>query len=128
MMDKISGKWFISYIGDLHNTDKPGWASRPIRRNYARTHRNITCVRELAATLRAGEYAWPGGYQMAFITSDGGLLCFECVRAEYSNVIWSIKNKVGDGWRVIACDILYEAPDGPEYCSHCNKILLEEDE
>lgn len=121
----MSDKWFVSDTGCLHNTEKPGWSSHPIRRDYAWSHRDITCPRELAATLRAGEYAWPGGYQMAFI-SDGGLLCFDCVRAEFRNIVWSIKHKVSDGWRVVALTVLHEAPDGPEYCSHCNKILLEE--
>lgn len=63
---------------------------------------------------------------MAFITSDGALLCFDCVRAELYNVTHSIRTECDDGWRVVACDIVddYESETG-EFCEHCNKQLSE---
>jgi hypothetical protein len=103
------------------------WGSNPtrvIRSNYKQTHRNIKTGPELCATLRAGEYAWPGGYQMALITNDSALLCFDCVREHLDSVIWSIHHSVNDGWQVIGCDIVddYETESG-EYCAHCSKQL-----
>jgi len=97
-----------------------------IRQDYARHHRDITNSLQLRSTLRAGEYAWPGGYQLAFITSDGALLCFDCVRKELRNVLDSIRTECDDGWRVVACDIRYDGElECGDYCDHCSKQLAE---
>ena len=45
-----------------------------IRKNYEKHHKAITGVDDLKATLRAGQWAWPGGYPLFFITSDGAAL------------------------------------------------------
>src|SRR5258708_12352856 len=42
---------------------------------------------EIKGLLRAGQYAWPGGYPLYFITSDGAALSFGTVRAEWRNVV-----------------------------------------
>ena len=81
------------------------------RENYCRTHREIDTVADLKATIRAGKYAWPGGYPMFFITSDGAALSFEAVEQEFYQVVYSIRNKIDDGWRVVGCDINYENAD-----------------
>jgi hypothetical protein len=39
-------------------------------------------VSELKSILRAGPYAWPGGYPLYFLTIDGGTLSFAAVQAE----------------------------------------------
>jgi hypothetical protein len=63
---------------------------------------------QLKAQLRSGEFAWPGGYQLYFITDDGAALSFEAVRENLKSVIWSIRHKVSDGWRVIGCEVNWE--------------------
>ena len=98
-----------------------------LRLDYCQHHRKIDTGRQLRATLRAGQYAFPGGYQLGFITSDGALICFDCVREELYNVIHSIRNEIDDGWRVIACDIVQDY-ESDEYCSHCNKQLAKENQ
>lgn len=115
---------FWDFEGALYD-ERKGYAE-PLRLEYKQTHRSIETGRQLRATLRAGEYAWPGGYQMAFITSDGALLCFACVKEELYNVTHSIRNNCDDSWRVTACDIVhdYESETG-EHCAHCNKQLAE---
>lgn len=81
---------------------------RVIRAGYKRTHAEIKTTAQLKATLRAGQYAWPGGYPMYFLTSDGGALSFDTVRAELHNVLYSISRGITDGWLVVSCDVNWE--------------------
>jgi len=92
-----------------------------LRENYAIHHRDINSVADLKATLRAGPYAWPGGYPLYFITSDGGALSFDSVRAELCQVIYSIRHQIDDGWRVVGCDANYEDTD--LYCDHSGERI-----
>jgi len=82
---------------------------------------NINTVKDLKQALRNGPYAWPGGYPLYFITSDGAALSFKAVRENLRCVIWSIKNKVSDGWRVQAMAINYE--DNDLYCDHTGEKI-----
>jgi len=79
-----------------------------IRENYCLTHGEINTVADLKATIRAGKYAWPGGYPMYFITSDGASLSFDAVEQEFSQVAYAVRHKVNDGWRVVGCEINFE--------------------
>jgi hypothetical protein len=76
---------------------------------------------ELKTALRNGPYAWPGGYPLYFVTSDGAALSFEAVRTEYKQVLFSIRHGVNDGWRVIAVQVNWEDPD--LYCDHTGKRI-----
>ena len=58
---------FLSESGDLYTDD----LSRVVRPALRRTCTDIRTGRELRATLRAGAYAWPGGYTIALICADG---------------------------------------------------------
>jgi len=68
----------------------------------------ITNTAELLATLRAGPSAWPGGYPLYFITSDGGALSFATVQKNLRRVLSSIRDQSSDGWQVVACDVNWE--------------------
>lgn len=95
-----------------------------VRENYAKHYRTIDTGAQLRSCLRAGEYAWPGGYQLAFITDDGALLCFDCVKAELQSVIWSIRNECSDGWRVVACGICHDCEsETGDHCENCGTQL-----
>ena len=96
---------------DLFDTRKAHGYRDPIRYRYCYTYRTIYTVSELKATLRNGEYAWPGSYQMYFVMSDGGSLSFDTVRKEFRNIIYSMKHKIRDGWVVAGCDINWEDND-----------------
>lgn len=85
------------------------------------TFANIGEVWQLAATLRNGKYAWPGGYPLYFITSDGAALSFESVRENYSQIIDSIAHKSHDGWRVVACAVNWE--DDSLHCDHSGERI-----
>jgi hypothetical protein len=72
---------------------------------------------ELRKAIRA-KYAWPGGYPLFCICSDGSPLCMECARTEYRQIAYSRRNKLGDGWRVTCVEVNWE--DAELYCEHCN--------
>jgi len=76
---------------------------------------------QLKTVLRSGAYSWPGCYPLFFITSDGAALSFDSVRANFRAVIWSIRNKVNDGWRVVACEANWE--DSSLYCDHSGERI-----
>ena len=111
-MLKLPDHLFVdSCDGQLFDTRAPNWSANPVRAIYRRTFGQITNTQQLRATLRAGPYAWPGGYPMFFVTSDGAALSFDSVRAEYAQVSRAIREGSRDGWRVVACDINYEDLD-----------------
>ena len=114
---------FVSSNGALYDTREVGWSqSPPLRLVYSALKRKIRTCEDLKAALRHGGFAWPGGYTCAFVTSDGELLTFDTVREHLETVLWSIRNKADDGWRVIGVTGEYES-DGPAYCSHSGELL-----
>lgn len=76
----------------------------------------INNVKELKNAIRQGPYAWPGGYPVYYITSDGTAISYDAVKAEYRLILQSVKDKSSDGWRVVAAEINYE--DAELYCDH----------
>lgn len=107
--------------GALHDTRAPDWPRHPLRANYQKTFSRIETVVQFKATLRNGQYAWPGAYQMYFITSDGAALSFDAAKAEARQIIRAIVDKDFSGWRVVACDINYE--DSDLYCDHTGEKI-----
>lgn len=63
-------------------------------------------------------YAWPGGYPLYYVLSDGESLCSNCMN-DASNPIHV--GPPNDGWSVDDCAINYE--DGQLYCAHCNERI-----
>lgn len=85
----------------------------------------INSTLEFKHALRAGPYAWPGGYPLFFICDDGGALCCKCARSEAWRIMSSIRdrkyNAPSDGWRVIGQDVNWE--DSELDCDHCNSRI-----
>jgi len=71
----------------------------------------INTVADLDEALKRGQYAWPGGYQCYFITSDGGALSFKTVEEEYDQISESVRDQLSDGWNVTAVDVNWEDDD-----------------
>lgn len=116
-------KHFVSSTdGALYDTTRAEWSSKPLRPIFLRTFAQISTGQELRATLRAGEFAWPGGYPMFMITSDGGALHYKCVRENLRSVLDSIRSKINDGWKVEAVEINYENAD--LYCDQCSQRIV----
>ena len=77
-----------------------------------------------ARIVRRERFAWPGGYALALVTHDGALLCPQCVAANYPAISAAHRHKLRDGWQPEALAIL-EAPEQPEPCDHCGRIIAE---
>lgn len=77
----------------------------------------INTPSEFGRALKQGAYAWPGGYPLFFITSDGAALCFKCAESEGKRICDSLREHASDGWRVEAADVNWE--DAGLYCDHC---------
>jgi hypothetical protein len=108
--------------GNLYDTRNAAWSHLPpLRRGFKRTYAEIHNAAQYKATLRNGSRAWPGGYPLYFVASDGEALCFPCARKEARNVLQSILDQCDDGWRVIACEVNWE--DSDLHCAHCSKQI-----
>lgn len=93
-----------------------------VKRDKYRFHfQAIETVAQLKATLRAGAYAWPGGYPLYLLTSDGETLSFDAARSEFRQIAYAIRHKLNDGWRVVACDVNYE--DADMVCAHTGERI-----
>lgn len=75
---------------------------------------------DLARMIARDKFAWPGGYEMAAVTDDGGLLCHDCCRREYYMIRTASS---GDGWNVSG--LWVEDGDSEAYCDHCGRVISE---
>ena len=121
-MSDLPEHFFVVDDGCLYDTRRPDWPEHPLRYNYSRHHRTITTTQDLLATLRAGEYAWPGGYQLYFTTSDGAALSFDAVRDNLVSVIYALRGDVHDGWLVVGTASTADS-DEVVLCDHTGKEL-----
>jgi len=78
-------------------------------------------TKDLKQSLRSGPYAWPGGYPLYFITSDGAALSFQAVRDNLRAVLSAIKTRSDDGWRVVAVEVNWEDP--LLFCDHTGERI-----
>ena len=67
------------------------------------------------------KYAWPGGYPLFLVMTDGGALCMDCARAEYKQIARSNRDNARDGWTPAGAEINWE--DASLYCDHCSKRI-----
>ena len=67
------------------------------------------------------KYAWPGGYPLFLVMSDGGALCVDCGKKEFRQIAYSPRHNLKDGWGVAAPDVNWE--DTALYCDHCSKQI-----
>lgn len=123
-------RFFACDDGALYDTTPPQWPYLPplratYKRHFGRIENGDTGVAELQrvkATLRAGDFCWPGGYELTFITRDGAALCFDCVRAEWRQVVWDHINDASTGWRIWAVHNTADS-DEPTTCDHCGREI-----
>lgn len=71
--------------------------------------------------VRNGPFAWPGGYPLYFLTSDGDVLCHDCAYKKRGSIIHAIHGGWGDGWRVVCMGVNYEDPECE--CDHCGERI-----
>src|SRR5690606_33681485 len=104
--------------GHMYDTRRVKWAEEPFRKAFKYHFSEICNTKQFKSSLRSGQYAWPGGYRLAFSVQDGGVLCFDCATREAREIIDSIRNDYRDGWRV---DGLFNVDHCEETvcCDHC---------
>lgn len=66
-------------------------------------------------------FAWPGGYPLFAITTDGGCLCHSCTKEHYRLIRQAQRDNDNTGWNVAAIEVNWEN-DSLE-CDHCNKSI-----
>lgn len=83
---------------------------------------NINSVADLKNALRAGEYAWPGGYPCYFITSNGEALSFDGCLEQLKTVMEATSYPDDrSGWGVVGVEVNWEDPD--LFCAHTSKRI-----
>lgn len=78
---------------------------------------NLMDLQNLKKRLRDGAYAWPGGYPLFFVLSDGAALCFKCAKKEWREIVTEHLNPTQSGWGVVSCEVNWE--DESCHCDHC---------
>lgn len=79
-------------------------------------------IEQFNAQLEAGAFAWPGGYPLYFVTSDGGALSFVAAEKEADLIRSAIaENDTRSGWHVCACEVNWEEVE--LYCDHTGKRI-----
>jgi len=81
----------------------------------------IKTAQEFREAIANGPYAWPGGYPVCFVTSDGAALSFHTADNMAESIAHSITDDINDGWKVIAVDINWEDPE--LYCDHTGERI-----
>ena len=77
---------------------------------------------ELKQALRAGPYAWPGGYPLYFLAADGSALSFDAVRREIRQVIRALRHPGTDrDWQIVAISTNWE--DESLFCAHTGQLI-----
>lgn len=68
----------------------------------------------LADQLASHPYAWPGGYPLYGLTSDGATICNRCCRTERDSIATTTGS---DGFQLVGICPNFEDPF--LYCDHC---------
>lgn len=68
-------------------------------------------VSDFNAQLESGAFAWPGGYPLYFVTSDGEAMSFDYAKRNADRIREAIADNATDGWRVIGCEVNWEDTD-----------------
>lgn len=73
------------------------------------------------------KHAWPGGYAYVFIAGDGQMICHDCIKTNWREVVGAtaLAPEYGDReWQIVAVDVHWEGP--AISCAHCNKPIPSE--
>jgi hypothetical protein len=82
---------------------------------------------DIAKLVAREHYAWPGGYEMAIVTHDAGLLCFKCVRREWREIAGAyVRGETRGGWYPAGMTHTGEM-EQIETCDHCGRIIYDPD-
>jgi hypothetical protein len=82
------------------------------------------------------KFAWPGGYEIFGLTNDGVLLCCDCMKKEWRQLVLArLPGWEKSGWFIEKICTSAELENKEwvleqdqeqwslDYCDHCNKVL-----
>jgi len=79
-------------------------------------------IAQFRTDMRAGKYAWPGGYPRYFVMADGESLSFEAARENRRLILEAIRDDDSTGgWQPAATDINWE--DSELCCAHTGQPI-----
>ena len=70
--------------------------------------------------LEWGSHAWPGGYQIHYVTKDGGVLCHNCANDNLMRTI----DPDDEQFYIVDGDVHWEG--APLMCDHCGREIESE--
>ena len=82
---------------------------------------NLEQIREPDGTLPA--FAWPGGYPVMYLFSDGAGCCAACANGQNGSIARTINesdDNPNDGWYIVGYWIHHEGE--PAACEHCGSL------
>lgn len=65
-------------------------------------------------------YAWPGGYPLSLIMTDGGILCWRCASAHKAMIVRDTRYRLKAGWDAVGWGVIWE---GEHWCDHCGDLV-----
>lgn len=79
-------------------------------------------VKDLQGFIRSNGFAWPGGYPMILVMSDGGVIDAKSARENYRQIREAMRaNDRRSDWHPGGIDIHWEGP--PEICAHSGREI-----
>lgn len=79
-------------------------------------------VDTLKQFVRSNGHAWPGGYPMVLVMTDGEVLDAKCARENYRQIRNTMRaNDRRDSWS--PADVTVHWEGAPLHCAHCNKEI-----
>ena len=93
--------------------------------NAIQKYQRRPTIIEAAKLVARERFAWPGGYPLVLVMSDGETLCPECVRLNFRLIVQAARDPHDDsGWRPVGFEV-EEAPEEEVSCAHCRRVIAE---
>ena len=67
------------------------------------------------------KFAWPGGYPLFAVCTDGAALCHQCTLDNYREILTATKTGDRNGWAIEAITVNWE--DDMCFCEHCGERI-----
>jgi hypothetical protein len=82
----------------------------------------IKSISDFRRAVRNGPYAWPGGYPLFWLMSDGEACAFSIAKTERRYMLEALANpSPHDDWRPIALEVNWE--DTNLICAHTGQLI-----
>jgi hypothetical protein len=83
----------------------------------------VYTISDFRRDMRRGPYAWPGGYPVYFVMSDGEALSFKAARENRRLILEAIRDQEDrSGWRIVGAGINWD--DNDLWCVDSNARIL----